>query len=59
MPGATGQKGRPMLSTIVILAAGCLIDAALVLLLVRLTDGRRPARALYGARVASVVRSLH
>jgi hypothetical protein len=48
-----------MLSTIVILAAGCLIDAALVLLLVRLTDGRRPARAVYGARAGSVVRSLH
>jgi len=48
-----------LLSTIAILAAGCLIDGALILLLARLTDGRRAARALYGARAGPVVRSLH
>jgi hypothetical protein len=48
-----------LLSTIAILAAGCLIDGALILLLARLTDGRRPARALYRAPVAHVFRSLH
>jgi hypothetical protein len=58
-PERPAQEGRTVLSTIAILAAGCLIDVALILLLARLTDGRRPARALYGARAAPVVWSLH
>jgi len=53
------RKAGPLLSTIAILIAGCLIDGALILLLARLTDGRPSAAALYGARVAPVVRSLH
>jgi hypothetical protein len=44
-----------MLSTLAILAAGCLIDGAIVAVIAYLTDGRRAARPLYGAfrRVAS------
>jgi len=48
-----------MSSTILILAAGCLIDGVLVVLLARLTDGRRAARALAGARIGPILRSLH
>lgn len=38
-----------MESTLAILAAGCLIDGAIVAVLAYLTDGRRAARPLYGA----------
>lgn len=47
-----------LLSTASILAAGCLIDGLIVLALVYLTDGRRSARALYGARRAPALWSV-
>lgn len=47
-----------LLSTAAILTAGCLIDALLVLAVVYLTDGRRSARALYGAPRAPALRSV-
>jgi hypothetical protein len=47
-----------LLPTAAILVAGCLIDALIVVALVYLTDGRRSARALYGARRAPALRSL-
>ena len=40
-----------MLSILAMLAAGCLIDVAIVAVLAYLTDGRRAARPLYGARL--------
>ena len=47
-----------LLSTAAILTAGCLIDGIIVFALAYLTDGRRSARAFYGARRAPVLRSL-
>lgn len=47
-----------MLSTAAILTAGCLIDAIVVLALLYLSDGRRSARALYGARRSPTLRSV-
>jgi hypothetical protein len=47
-----------LLSTVEILTAGCLIDGLIVLALIYLTDGRRSARAFYGARRAPILRRL-
>ena len=58
--GATQRSAGKMtlLSTAAILTAGCLIDGMIVFALMYLTDGRRSARALYGARRTPALRSV-